>query len=147
MNERSARLALVVAFALSFSSIGVSSIALAAPTSFASPSQSPGSKISGTHYSGLTPDQKLALAAAKKSLASELLAAKSAFGLMVADAKANRDQAILSAGTDKKAIAAARTQFRSSLITATGIFQSAVTDARSKFSAALVKSGIAASTK
>jgi hypothetical protein len=82
------------------------------------------------------------LQAAKKALAAATLAAKSSFQLWVADAKANRDQALMAAGKDKQAIAAAHSQFQAQLGIAKKAFDAAVSAAGVAFAGALASAGI-----
>lgn len=79
---------------------------------------------------------------AKKALAAATLAAKSSFQLWVADAKANRDQALIAAGKDKQAIAAARSQFQAQLAIAKKAFDAALAAAGTAFASALTGTGI-----
>ncbi len=76
------------------------------PTASASPASS--------KRVGLTPDQKVALAAAQSSYANAVANARAGFSRAVADAKSVMDQSILAAGKDKVAIALAKQTFRES---------------------------------
>jgi len=104
-----------------------------------SASASPSSAMPGNSGAkqSLTPDQKAGLIQAKKNLMAALRGAKSSFSLFVADAQANRDQAILMAGTDKKARAAAQTQFRNALTLAKTTLQNSIAQANSDYASAL----------
>jgi hypothetical protein len=79
-----------------------------------SPTASPATTASPSKRHILTPDQKVALAAAQSSYATAVANARDGFSRAVADAKSVMDQSIAAAGKDKAAIALAKQTFRSS---------------------------------
>ena len=70
-----------------------------------SPTASPATTASPSKRHILTPDQKVALAAAQSSYATAVANARDGFSRAVADAKSVMDQSIAAAGKDKAAIA------------------------------------------
>ncbi len=85
----------------------------------------------------LTQAQKDAIAAAKLAYSNAKTNAQDGFTRALADAQAIRDQALASAGTDKKAQGAARKAFRDFVVVIQTAYKAALLDAKTIFQAAL----------
>ena len=129
----------LVGFFISFT-LTVPSVALEVNTSPAANSMSSHGAVST-----LSVKQKLVVQEARKKLGTSIAMAKSAYSLLVADAKANRDQLILTANKDVSAIASARARFSHDLAVAKAVLNDAIMQSNKIYAESLAIAGVSPS--
>ena len=107
------------------------------------------SAANSMHFQGagstLNAKQKSLVQDAMKTLSVSIATAKSAFSLLVADAKANRDQLLLSANKDTSTIASARAKYSTDLSVAKAFLNDAMKQANKIYAESLVTAGVSLS--
>ena len=101
------------------------------------------------HFQGagstLNAKQKALVQDAMKILSGSIATAKSAYSLLVADAKANRDQLLLGSNKDTSAIASARAKYSTDLSVAKSFLNDAMKQANKIYAESLVTAGVSLS--
>lgn len=126
-------------FFISFS-VTVPSVALGVNNSPAANSMSSQGAVST-----LSAKQKLLVQEARKKLGASIATAKSAYSLLIADAKANRDQLILTANKDVSAVASARARFSEDLSVAKAFLNDAIRQSNKIYAESLAIAGVSLS--